>query len=120
MHILHGWESFFALLMLQCVHHIAMQQSRNGSLHPVAHQKEFSMATMTVSGFGVGKSGSQAKQAGGTKSAAVRPGIFQRVLNAVIESKRRRAEIEIRRVRAIIEDKKATVPDYALLPFAGE
>lgn len=78
------------------------------------------MATMTFSGLGVGKAGSHAKQAGGTKSVAGRPGIFQRILNSMIESRRRRAEIEIRRIRAIIEDNKAAIPDYALLPFAGE
>jgi hypothetical protein len=97
-----------------------MQQSRSVSFHPVAQDKEFSMATMTVSGFGVGKTGSHTRLAEVTKSVAARPGIFQRMLNSMIESRRRRAEIEIRRIRAIVEDNKATVPDYALLPFAGE
>jgi hypothetical protein len=71
------------------------------------------MTTLTASASALGLSGKPA-----AKSAA-KPGFFGRVMAAMIESRQRKAEIEVRRVRALIEDSKPRA-DYALLPFAGE
>ena len=48
-----------------------------------------------------------------------KPSFFARLTEAMIESRMRKAEIEIRRARAMIGEPRDTL-DYALLPFAGE
>jgi hypothetical protein len=48
-----------------------------------------------------------------------RPTFFGRVLQAMIESRQRKAEIEIRRSQAVVGDRKQNL-DYFLLPFSGE
>ena len=48
-----------------------------------------------------------------------KPGFFSRLLNAMMESRMRRAQIEIRRAQAMVGEPKGKL-DYALLPFAGE
>jgi hypothetical protein len=50
---------------------------------------------------------------------AAKPSFFGRFMRAVAESRQRQAEIEIRRVRALIGEPKDRL-DYAMLPFAGE
>jgi hypothetical protein len=44
----------------------------------------------------------------------------KRLVNAMIVSRQRQAEIEIRKVRALIGDKANAKIDYAMLPFSGE
>jgi hypothetical protein len=48
-----------------------------------------------------------------------RPSFFSRLLQAMIESRQRQAEIEVRRAMAMYGEPKEKL-DYALLPFAGE
>ncbi len=48
-----------------------------------------------------------------------KPSFFSRFLSAVAESRQRQAEIEIRRVRALLGEPNEQL-DYAMLPFAGE
>jgi hypothetical protein len=48
-----------------------------------------------------------------------RPSFFSRLLRAMIESRQRQAEIEVRRAMALYGEPKEKL-DYALLPFAGE
>ena len=48
-----------------------------------------------------------------------KPGFFSRMLNAMMESRMRRAQIDIRRAQAMAAEPKSKL-DYALLPFAGE
>jgi hypothetical protein len=50
---------------------------------------------------------------------AAKPGIFRRIVTAMQESRQRQAEIEIRRLRALVGDHKPLFDD-ALLPFRGE
>jgi hypothetical protein len=45
--------------------------------------------------------------------------VLGRIIDAIAESNRRKAEIEVRRILAQRADMKTEV-DYALLPFAGE
>jgi hypothetical protein len=57
-----------------------------------------------------------------TKSLVVtvtKPSILTRISQAIMTSRQRKADIEIRRMRAVVEDGKMRL-DYALLPFAGE
>jgi hypothetical protein len=51
--------------------------------------------------------------------AASKPGLFTRIFKAIERSRMQRAEIEIRRVRAIMADTDSGFKD-ALLPFRGE
>jgi hypothetical protein len=53
------------------------------------------------------------------KTAGGRPGFFTRLFKAIEASRMQRAEIEVRRIRAILAD---TDPGFkqALLPFQGE
>jgi hypothetical protein len=44
----------------------------------------------------------------------------KRFVAAMIASRQRQAEIEIRKVRSMISDKANARIDYALLPFSGE
>ena len=44
----------------------------------------------------------------------------KRFVAAMIASRQRQAEIEIRRVRAMVGDKANAQIDYALLPFSAE
>ena len=48
-----------------------------------------------------------------------RPSLLRRLGNAMIESRRRQAEIETRRILAL-RGEPLDRQDYALLPFAGE
>jgi hypothetical protein len=48
-----------------------------------------------------------------------RKGFFARLVAAMQESRRRQAEIEIRRVRALVGDNDTSY-QHALLPFRGE
>ena len=58
--------------------------------------------------------------ASGVRAAKpVKPSFMSRISEAVYESRMRRAEIEIRRARAMIGEPRDHL-DYALLPFAGE
>jgi hypothetical protein len=52
-------------------------------------------------------------------AAAPKASLFRRIILAMQESRQRQAEIEIRRMRALIEDNKPGFRD-ALLPFQGE
>jgi ribosomal protein L18E len=72
------------------------------------------MATMT---YDTGALANAAKPAAPAKPA--RKGFWRRLIDAMQESRRRQAEIEIRRVRALMAD---TDPGFkhALLPFRGE
>ncbi len=51
--------------------------------------------------------------------APARRSFFSRLIDAMIESRMRRAQVEIRRAQAMVADPKSKL-DYALLPFAGE
>jgi hypothetical protein len=53
------------------------------------------------------------------KHAHSRKSFFGRILQAMIESRQRKAEIEARRVLALIGQPREEL-DYALLPFRGE
>jgi hypothetical protein len=44
---------------------------------------------------------------------------FMRVVDAIQASNQRKADIEIRRMMAVMESSRAK-PDYAMLPFQGE
>jgi hypothetical protein len=48
-----------------------------------------------------------------------KPSFFGRFMDALVESRQRQAEREIRRVRALYGEPKERL-DYAMLPFAGE
>ena len=50
---------------------------------------------------------------------AARPSFLKRLGAAIIESRRRRAEIEVRRALALMGEPRER-HDYALLPFRGE
>jgi hypothetical protein len=52
-------------------------------------------------------------------AAAKAPSFFSRVVKAIHASRQRQAEIEIRRMRALIGDRGINFDD-ALLPFKGE
>ena len=58
-------------------------------------------------------------QTAADRTEPVKPGFFTRLLNAVIASNRRRAEIELRRHLTLIGEPRERM-DYALLPFRGE
>ncbi len=73
------------------------------------------MATMT---YGIG-AGSATNGTTAQKDVARRKSVLARIVAAIQESRMRRAEIEIRRVRAILADNDAGFKD-ALLPFRGE
>jgi hypothetical protein len=53
------------------------------------------------------------------QTTETRPSFFSRLLQAMIESRQRQAEIEVRRAMALHGEPKERL-DYALLPFAGE
>jgi hypothetical protein len=76
------------------------------------------MATLTISHASL----ANVRAADAEPKAApspVRKGFFARFLQAMQESRMRQAQIEIRRVKAMIGDKKSPMDD-ALLPFRGE
>ena len=52
-------------------------------------------------------------------SPAEKPSLFASLVEAIMTSRKRKTDIEIRRMRAVVEDTKLQL-DYALLPFAGE
>jgi hypothetical protein len=54
-----------------------------------------------------------------TETTETRPSFFSRLLQAMIESRQRQAEIEVRRALALHGEPRERL-DYALLPFAGE
>jgi hypothetical protein len=54
------------------------------------------------------------------KATAKSRSLFARFIDAVIESRQRQAEIEARRVMALIGEPKLKSADYAMLPFQGE
>jgi ribosomal protein L18E len=72
------------------------------------------MATMT---YRPGAIAAAAKSA--SPAAPRKPGVWRRILAAMQDSRRRQAEIEIRRVRALMADADPGFKD-ALLPFKGE
>jgi hypothetical protein len=73
------------------------------------------MATMTYDiGAGAATSGTTAQ-----KDVVKRKGLLARLIAAMQESRMRKAEIEIRRVRALIGDNDVSY-QHALLPFRGE
>jgi ribosomal protein L18E len=72
------------------------------------------MATMTYT-----NATPSAKTAGKTAPVARKIGFFRRLVRAMQESRMRQAEIEIRRIRAIVGDND-TGFKHALLPFKGE
>ena len=47
------------------------------------------------------------------------PSILARIAHGIMASRQRKVDIEIRRMRAVVEDTTSRI-DYALLPFAGE
>lgn len=51
--------------------------------------------------------------------APARRSFFSRLIDAMVESRMRKAQIEIRRARTMIGEPKEKL-DYAMLPFAGE
>jgi hypothetical protein len=75
------------------------------------------MAIMTYETGAVAAAGSRDQQI--TATAVRKPGVFHRILKAIEASRMKRAEIEIRRVRAILADTDPGFRD-ALLPFRGE
>jgi hypothetical protein len=57
--------------------------------------------------------------AASVKATPARPSFFSRVLQAMVESRQRKAAIEARRVMALLGQPREEL-DYALLPFRGE
>jgi hypothetical protein len=53
------------------------------------------------------------------EAATSRPSFFGRLLQAMMESRQRQADIEVRRAMALYGEPKDRL-DYAMLPFAGE
>ena len=51
--------------------------------------------------------------------APARRSFFSRLVDAMMESRMRRAQVDIRRAQAMVGEPKSKL-DYALLPFAGE
>jgi hypothetical protein len=52
-------------------------------------------------------------------TAAAKPSFFGRLLQAMMESRQRQANVAVRRAMALYGDPKDRL-DYAMLPFAGE
>ncbi len=69
------------------------------------------MATVTLNQIAFAKSAD--------RPASGKPSFFARIIQAMMESRQRQADREIRRVRAMIGEPKDRL-DYAMLPFAGE
>jgi hypothetical protein len=75
------------------------------------------MATMT---YGTGSLASGSRDVRGVAAAETRkPGFFTRIFKAIEASRMQKAEIEVRRVRALLADTDPGFKD-ALLPFRGE
>jgi hypothetical protein len=55
----------------------------------------------------------------GSVKATGKRSFFTRLIDAMIESRMRRAQFEIRRAQAMVGEPKDRL-DYAMLPFAGE
>jgi hypothetical protein len=53
------------------------------------------------------------------KTVAAKPSFFGRLLQAMMESRQRQADIAVRRAMALYGEPKDRL-DYAMLPFAGE
>ena len=53
------------------------------------------------------------------ETAATKSSFFARFLQAMMESRQRQADIEVRRAMALYGEPKDRL-DYAMLPFAGE
>ena len=53
------------------------------------------------------------------KTIAAKPSFFGRLLQAMMESRQRQADIAVRRAMALYGEPKDRL-DYAMLPFAGE
>jgi hypothetical protein len=66
-----------------------------------------------------GSAGKAARSLDAVASAGETNGFFGRLIAAIQESRMRKAEIEVRRVRALIEDSDPGFKE-ALLPFQGE
>jgi hypothetical protein len=77
------------------------------------------MATLTYDTAAVRNNGKTAASLDAVAAAGEKPGFFRRLLTAMQESRQRQAEIEIRRMRAIVGDHQPGFKD-ALLPFQGE
>jgi hypothetical protein len=79
------------------------------------------MATMTYNmpSTATLDAGKAARSLDAVAAVGENPGFFGRVVAAIQASRMRRAEIEMRRVRAILEDSDPGFKD-ALLPFKGE
>jgi hypothetical protein len=79
------------------------------------------MATMTYTETAAlaKSSGQSAKALDAAVAAGEKRGFFARLVAALQESRMRQAEIEVRRVRALLADNDTGFKD-ALLPFKGE
>jgi hypothetical protein len=53
------------------------------------------------------------------ETAVTKPSFFGRLLQAMMESRQRQADIEVRRAMVLYGEPKDRL-DYAMLPFAGE
>ncbi|MFM9975079.1 MAG: hypothetical protein ACKVON_10970 [Beijerinckiaceae bacterium] len=71
------------------------------------------MTTLTLNFFTTSRAPKAAAK------TASQPGLFARLIDAMIVSRQRKADIEIRRHRAIMDHKSSNL-DYAMLPFSGE
>jgi hypothetical protein len=104
-------------------HHIALQQTVSlksaetlGLTFVIATEWRPPMTTLTFSDktFTQTSSTKAAVPVSGSK-----PGFGQRLMAAMIASRQRQAQIEIRRVQFLVQDKSNKI-DYAMLPFGGE
>jgi hypothetical protein len=76
------------------------------------------MATLTYEPRTLAAAGSKDMR-GPATAAGRKPGIFTRIFKAIEASRMQKAEIEVRRVRALMADTDPGFRD-ALLPFQGE
>jgi hypothetical protein len=54
-----------------------------------------------------------------TETKPVKPSLYARLKDAIIQSRQAKAELETRRILSML-DRNATPFEYALLPFRGE
>lgn len=76
------------------------------------------MATMIYETGAIAATGSRDQQIAATPTVR-KPGVFHRIFKAIEASRIKKAEMEIRRVRAVMADTDPGFRD-ALLPFRGE
>ncbi len=60
-----------------------------------------------------------AKAAAPAQASVVKKSIFARLVEAIADSNRRKADMHIRRAMASMDSARSK-PDYAMLPFQGE